>query len=156
LSKRFKPKRNRAKKVKKGNSKIKDVTKNLSDNLTKSSTQAALETFFRDLGDTASYQIADAIEEALLEQIINQNDYPALAQSITHRKNGQIVTGSRRDLVDSGELGESVNVSSEGETVSVSVEVDFADALEDHIGFFSEALARARIDKIMKDLSNQI
>jgi hypothetical protein len=95
-------------------------------------------------------QVGDALEAALLSQVLDAHTYPALTESITRRRNGQIVEGPTRDLVDSGELGESIGVAKNAQgLVEVYVFTDFAEALNDYIGFFDMAIRSVNIGKVL-------
>lgn len=94
--------------------------------------------------------LTDSYEEALLSQILDERVYPELASSITKRKNKTTVIGANRDLVDTGELFESVTAKADGEIGEIYADVEFAEALNDYIGFFDQAVASVDVRKILE------
>lgn len=91
--------------------------------------------------------IAKTAVEAIQEQIISLGSYPAFADSITVRKNkgapNPIAYGASRDLVDSGDMFESVDYVAEGEGFLVYVDTPYAEKIAEATDFVEMALRSA-------------
>jgi hypothetical protein len=100
-----------------------------------------------DMAHSHTEDVARMAVEAIQEQIIGTGNYPVFADSITKRKNSSapnpIAYGAVRDLVDSGDLFESVDYMEDGEGFLVFVDTPYSERLADQTDFVEIALRSA-------------